>query len=322
MNKKFLSKNDKIFLTGHNGLVGSSLFSKLHEKGYKKILTVNRNKLDLRNTNLVNKFLKKNKPSIIIIAAAKVGGIMANSNSPVDFLNDNIMIQSNLINLGFKNRISKIIFLGSSCIYPKFAKQPLKEEYLLDGQLETTNEAYALAKIVGVKLCNYYNSKFNMSYRCLMPTNLFGENDNYDVLNGHVIPALIKKIFIAKKFNKSLKVWGDGSSKREFLHVDDLSDACIFCMKLSDKKFFNSDKFLTSHINVGSGEMISIKKLVKKITKIMNFKNKIIYDNNFPNGTPIKYLDSTKINSLGWKSKISLDLGLKNTVENYLEKNY
>ncbi len=305
-------KNDKIFIAGHNGLVGSSIHHLL-KKNYKNIIIADKKELDLIDQNQVRKFFKKNKIDIIILAAAKVGGINANQTKPVEFLYNNTMINMNVIRSAYESNIKKIIYLGSSCIYPRNANQPIKEEYLLNSPLEKTNEAYALAKISGLKLCHYYNINYKTSYRCLMPTNIYGKNDNFDTEFGHVIPALISKFRNAKRNKRDVTVWGNGSAKREFLHVDDLAESVLFLMKLSHKKFMQAS--YQSYFNVGSGEEISIKSLISLLKKIFNYNPKIIYDKNKPNGTLRKKLNSSRLLKLGWKPKIKLIDGLKKIIQ-------
>ena len=261
-----INKNSKIFVAGHNGLVGSAIVRKLKDKGYKNILTVNRLKLDLTNQSKVYNFLKKNKPKYIFIAAAKVGGIYSNNKYRADFIYSNLSIQNNIIHSAYKCNIKDLIFLGSSCVYPKLCKQPIKEDYLLNGKLEKTNEPYAIAKIAGIKMCESYNKQYGTDYKCLMPTNTFGPNDNYDALNSHFFPSLIRKIHALKNNKtKKLTLWGDGSPKRELIFVDDLADACIFFMKKKIKE---------SLINIGTGKDFTIKEYANILIKIINPKKK------------------------------------------------
>ena len=306
------NKNDKIFLSGHNGLVGSAILSNLKNNGYKNIITVSKNNLDLRDQKKVQKFFLNKKIDAVIIASAKVGGINANNLHKVDYLFDNTLIAFNLINTAFINNIKKIIFLGSSCIYPRNCKQPIREEYLLTSPLELTNEAYAIAKISSMKLCQYYNENNNTSYRCLMPTNIYGFNDKFDPNLGHVIPSLITKFSNAKKNNSHVIIWGNGKPKREFLHVDDLAEAVKFVMNLPHKEFMKHS--YNSFLNVGSNEEVSISRLVNMLKKIYNYTGKIQYDRLMPNGTLRKKLNSKRINNLGWNSKINLKDGLTNLV--------
>ena len=317
-------KNQKIFLAGHNGMVGSSLYSFFKERKFKKIITINRKKLNLGNIDETDKFLKKIKPDIIINCAGKVGGIWANSQYPVEFLDENILIQMNLIKSAYKYKVKHLINLGSSCIYPKNSSQPIKEEYLLSGQLEKTNEAYALAKIVGLKACEHYNKQYGTSYLTVMPCNLYGPNDNFDLKNSHFIPALIKKfINSSKSKKKEVEIWGSGKPKREVMYVDDIASAIFFIIKKKVAK----DKFLTDYlkkrpvINVGSDNEYTIKKIAQIILKTTNNKFKLKFNKKYPDGTPRKILDNRVIKKLGWKPKISLSEGLKKTLDWYY-KNY
>ena len=310
MTKIFL-KNKKVFVAGHNGLVGKALCKRLELENC-KILTSERKKLDLRDNDKTNKWLKSNKPDYIFIAAARVGGILENSLFPADFIYDNLSIVSNLIHLSYENNVKKVLYLGSSCIYPKHAKQPIKENKLLTGQLEPTNEYYAIAKIAGLKICKAYSLQYNCNFISAMPTNLYGPGDNFDINSGHVAPGLINKIHNAVKQNKkNVIIWGTGKPKREFLYVDDLADALVFLMKNYNK---------TEHINIGSGKEVSILELSKIIAKVTGFDGKFIFDKKKPDGTPRKLIDSKQINSLGWKSKTNLLDGIKLTYEWYLKK--
>ena len=302
----------KIWIAGHKGMVGSSLVREFEKTNY-KILTIDKKKLDLKNQTNVEKWVKKNKPDVIIIAAAKVGGIKHNSTYPANFIYDNLTISTNIIHSAYKNKIKKIINLGSACIYPKLCKQPIKEEYLLTGELEKTNEAYAIAKIAALKMCQYYNKQFKTNYLSLQPTNLYGYNDNFNLKSSHVLPALIRKFHEAKiNKKKSVEIWGTGQATREFMFVDDLASAI---------KFLISKKFKMDVINVGSGEEISIKKLAEKIKLIIGYDGKIIFNTKYPDGTPRRVVSSKKINQLGWKSKIKLNDGIKLTYTYFL-KNY
>ena len=304
-------KSKKIYIAGHNGMVGSAIHRKLIENGYSNLIYKSRNELDLKDQNSVNQFLSNEKPDFIFIAAAKVGGILANNNNKADFLFDNIQIQNNLIYGAYQNQIKNICFLGSSCIYPKNCEQPIREEYLLKGELEKTNEAYALAKITGLKLCEALNKQHKMNYFSLMPTNLYGFNDNYNEINSHVLPALIKKIHDAKVFSKKhIIIWGTGKPRREFLYVDDLADACIYFME----KGINSGVY-----NIGTGKDISIVELAHLIMDIVNYKCNIKFDNSKPDGTYQKVLDVSKADKLGWRYKTMIRDGIKKTYQNYLE---
>tara|TARA_B100001540_G_scaffold303689_1_gene312572 strand:- start:423 stop:1364 length:942 start_codon:yes stop_codon:yes gene_type:complete len=306
-----IDQKSKIYIAGHKGLVGSAILRRLKNLGYKNLIYVEKSRLNLLDQKKVFNFLKRKKPDFIFIAAAKVGGILANNNFKADFIYQNLTIQNNLIHGAYLNKIKNLIFLGSSCVYPKFCKQPIKEKYLLRGELEKTNDAYALAKIAGIKMCESYNLQYNTNYRCIMPTNTFGPNDNYDTLNSHFFPALIKKINeikIGKKNN--LILWGDGSAKREVIYVDDLADACIYFMKKKTKE---------SIINIGTGKDYSILNYVKIISKILipNKKFKIKFDKSKPNGTPRKVLDISLASRYGWKSKIKLKDAIESTYKSF-----
>ena len=317
-----LELEDKIFVAGHGGMVGSAIVRNFESKGFNNILTVKKEDLDLTNQDQVKNFFSKNTIDKVIIAAAKVGGIGANSQYPVDFLINNLYIQSNILSQAYENDVEQVLFLGSSCIYPKFTESPIKEDQLLSGKLEITNEWYALAKIAGIKLSEAFNIQFNTDFRSIMPTNLYGPYDNFNLENGHVIPALINKFHDAKRNNfKSVEVWGTGKPRREFLHVDDLAEACFFIMNLSKNDYMKSTDPSMSHINVGTGQEISINNLIDELISVTKFKGNIVYDETRPDGTMTKVLDVSKINALGWRHKIDLENGLKDTYEWY-EKNY
>jgi len=306
-----IDQKSKIYIAGHKGLVGSAILRKLKSLGYKNLIYKEKSKLNLLNQNKVFKFLKKNKPDFIFIAAAKVGGIIANDRYKADFIYQNLTIQNNLIHGAFLNNIKNLIFLGSSCVYPKFCKQPIKEKYLLQGELEKTNDAYALAKIAGVKMCESYNMQYGTNFRCIMPTNSFGPNDNYDSLNSHFFPALIKKIHEIKNGKKkNLILWGNGSAKREVVYVDDLADACVFFMKKKTREII---------INIGTGKDYSVKSYAKIISQVIipKKKLKINFDKSKPNGTPRKVLDVSLASKYGWRSKIKLEEAIKLTYENF-----
>ena len=293
--------NSKIYVAGHKGLVGSAILRRLKLDGYKKIYTKSRKDLDLTNQNKVYKYLKKIKPKFVFIAAAKVGGIYSNDKHRAEFINENLVIQNNLIHGAYLAGVKDLIFLGSSCVYPRMSKQPIKENYLLSGFLEKTNDAYAIAKIAGIKMCESYNIQYGTRYKCLMPTNTFGPNDNYDELNSHFFPALIKKIHNIKIKNlKELVLWGNGSAKREIIYVDDLADACLFFMKKKTKEYL---------FNIGTGKDYTIKQYAKLILSIIlpNKNIKIRYDLSKPNGTPRKVLDVSLSKKYGWKSKLNLN---------------
>ena len=307
-----MNKNSKIFVTGHKGLVGSAVMRRLKFYGYNNVITIDKKKLDLKNQKKVFDFFKKNKFDGVINAAAVVGGILINSKLKAKFIYDNITIQNNVIHGCYLSNTKNLIFLGSSCIYPKFCKQPIKEKYLLTGELEKTNEYYAVAKISGIKMCESYNFQYKMNFKCLMPCNLFGINDNYDLESSHFFPALIKKIYQAKKNNnKFIKVWGTGQPKRELMYVDDLADACIYFLK---------KKTTHSLINIGSGKEKKIIDYVKFLKKKMNYKGSIILDKSKPDGTPRKIIDSSIAKKYGWKPKFSLLDGFNITIDDFKSK--
>ena len=307
----------KIFIGGHKGMVGSAILRKI-KNSHNKIVIADKKKINLLDQKSVLNFFKKNKFDEVYLCAAKVGGIHANNTYVAEFIYQNLEIQNNFIHSAYLTKVKRLMFLGSSCVYPKKPKIPIKEEYLLTSELESTNEMYAIAKIAGLKMCKAYNSQFKTDFRAIMPTNLYGKKDNYDDLNSHVLAALIKKIVLAKKQNKKLfKVWGTGKPKREFLHVDDLADATIKIMNLSKLRYnkIAGEKF--PFINVGSGSDISIKDLAKLISKIVGFKGKMIFDKSKPDGTIRKLMDNTKLKTIKWKPKISLKSGIKKTIEDF-----
>ena len=309
-----LNKKSKIFIAGHNGMVGSSILNFFKKKKYKNIHTINRKKLDLLDHEKTIKYLKKIKPKYVIIAAAKVGGILANNNFKADFIFQNLMIQNNIIHGSYLAGVKKLIFLGSSCIYPKNSKQPIKEDYLLTGKLEPTNDAYAIAKIAGIKMCEAYNKQFKLNYISLMPTNLYGPNDNYNLKTSHFYPALISKIYKAEKDKKkNLIIWGNGKPKRELMYVDDLADACEFFLKKKTKHTL---------INIGSGVEKSIKEYAYFIMKKLNIKLNIKFDKSKPNGTIRKILNTQLAKSYGWYSKINLNKGFDLTFKDFKKNNY
>ena len=310
-----ISLKSKIYVAGHKGLVGSAIIRKLKQKGYKNIIFRSKKQLDLRNQKKVHNFLKKNKPDFIFIAAAKVGGIYSNDKYRAEFIFNNLSIQTNLINSAYLCGIKNLIFLGSSCVYPRNCKQPIQESDLLTGELEKTNDAYAIAKIAGIKMCESYNIQYKTNYKCLMPTNTFGPNDNYNALNSHFFPALIKKAHDLKLNNKKeFTLWGNGLAKREVIYVDDLADACIFFMK---------KKFSETVLNIGTGKDFPIKRYAKMIINQVIPKNKIKikYDLSKPNGTPRKVLDIKLANKYGWKSKTNLNAAITKTYKSFLEDN-
>ena len=319
-----INKNDKIFIAGHNGLVGKAIKKSLQKNNYQNLLFANRKNLDLLNSKLVEKWFLENNPDIVIIAAAKVGGINANSIYPADFIYENLKIQTNIIENAWKTNVKRLLFLGSSCIYPKFSPQPLKEEYLLTGPLEVTNESYAIAKIAGIKLCAALKMQYNFDAISLMPTNLYGPGDNYDLQTSHVLPALINKFYNAKiNREPSVSCWGSGLPKREFLYVEDLSEACVFTLEnISSNNKFLYDKHskYTGIINVGTGLDIHIKDLAKLISETIGYEGEILWDQSKPDGTPRKVLDVSILSQLGWKAKTNLKDGIKLTLENYIKE--
>ena len=307
-----ISKKSSIFVSGHKGLVGSSIIRRLKFFGYKNIIYRSRNQLDLKDQSKVFKFFKNNKIDAVINAAGKVGGIYANNKYKADFIYDNITIQNNIIHACYSSKVKNLIFLGSSCIYPRNAKQPIKEQYLLTGELEKTNEPYAIAKIAGIKMCESYNFQHKTNYKCLMPCNLYGPNDNYNLENSHFLPALISKIHTAKlKKKKYFKLWGSGEPKRELMFVDDLADACIYFLNKKTKETL---------INIGSGKEMKIIDYAKYINKILKANLKIKFDTSKPDGTPRKIVDNTLAKKYGWKVKTSFEKGLKLTYQSFLNK--
>lgn len=309
---------NSIYIAGHNGMVGSAIHRLLSKDKNIKIITVSRQELDLTNQKAVGKFLEKNKPTQIILAAAKVGGINANNIYPAQFISENLQIQTNIIDQAHFWGINKLLFLGSSCIYPKHCPQPIKEDYLLDGKLEPTNEPYAIAKIAGLKMCDSYNRQYGRDYRAVMPTNLYGPGDNFHLENSHVVPALLRRFHEAKLSNKKeVVIWGTGNPRREFLHVDDMASACLFVLGLERQKYETVISKHATHINVGTGYDITIKKLAEQVSLVVGYKGNIIFDEGKPDGTPRKLLDVTKLEDLGWNSSIDLEDGLKNTYEWY-----
>jgi len=307
-----MNKDSKIYVAGHNGLVGSAIVRRLKEEGYTNLIFKTSKELDLTQFNLVLDYFKKENPEYVFLAAAKVGGILANRDYPADFIFKNLSIQTNIIESSRQVGVKKLLFLGSSCIYPKFAQQPIKEEYLLDGKLEETNEPYAIAKIAGIKLCQSYNRQYGTNYISVMPTNLYGINDNFDLNSSHVLPALIRKMHDAKVSNlPTVTLWGTGNPKREFLQVDDLAEALIFLMKNHNE---------SDWVNIGTGEDISIKELANLIKQIVGYEGELVWDTSKPDGTPRKLLDVSKINSLGWKHKTNLENGINKTYTWYLTK--
>ena len=307
-----MNKQSKIYIAGHRGLVGSALVRKFQELGYDNLILKTRSELNLLNQQEVADFFAVEKPEYVFLAAAKVGGIGANSTYPADFVYENIMIQTNIIHSAYKNNTKKLLFLGSSCIYPKMAEQPIKEESLLTGELEPTNDAYAIAKIAGIKMCQAYNKQYGTNYISVMPTNLYGPNDNFDLEKSHVFPALIRK-FHEAKINKEAEVvvWGTGTPIREFLYVDDLAEACIYLMNN-----YNDDKI----VNIGTGIGVTIRELAESIAKVVGYEGKLVFDTSKPDGTPIKINDVSYLNSLGWQAKTDLLSGIEKTYNWYKSK--
>ncbi len=307
-----MKKNSKIYIVGHMGLVGSSLVRKYKKEGFTNIIGHTSRELDLRNQSLVNEYFQINKPDYVIHAAGKVGGIKANNTYRADFIYDNIMMEANVIHAAHMHKVKKLLFLGSSCIYPKMAPQPIKEEYLNTGYLESTNQPYAIAKIAGIEMCESYRTQYGSNFISAMPTNLYGTNDNYHPDNSHVLPALIRRIILAKKNNDpSVIIWGTGSPRREFMHVDDLADACYFLLQNYDD---------AGHVNIGWGSDVSIKQVAEIIASQVGYKGKLEFDNTKPDGTPRKLLDTTKINNLGWKPSIKLEDGIRRTIGEVSDK--
>jgi GDP-L-fucose synthase len=307
-----MNKDSKIYLAGHRGLVGSAILRKLKKEGYTNIITKTHKELDLTNQKETQEFFEKEKPEYVFLAAAKVGGIQANIDYPADFLYKNLMIQNNVINSSYENKVKKLLFLGSSCIYPRNAKQPMKEEYILTDKLEPTNEGYAIAKIAGLKLCEYYNKQYDTSFISVMPSNVYGEGDHFNSKNSHVVSALISKMHNAKVNNQEyVEIWGTGKAKRELLYVDDLADAILYLMIN-----YNEDTF----INIGTGEDVTIKELAELIKEVVGYQGELQFDTSKPDGMPRKVLDVSKLHDTGWKHKISLKEGLKKTYKYFLKE--
>lgn len=307
-----MEKNSKIYIAGHRGMVGSAIERRLRSLGFHHLVLRTSKELDLTNQKAVEDFFKQEKPDYVFLAAAKVGGILANNTFPAEFIYNNLMIEANIIHSAYLNHVKKLLFLGSSCIYPKFASQPIKEDELLSGYLEPTNEAYAIAKITGIELCKFYRRQYGVDFISAMPTNLYGINDNFDLKSSHVLPALIRKFHEAKRSNSpTVELWGTGQAMREFLYVDDLADACIHLMQhYSDEK----------HVNVGTGEDIKISELAEVIAEVVGYHGNIIYDTSKPDGTPRKLLNVEYLHNLGWKHSINLKDGIQTVYDWYLEK--
>lgn len=310
-----MNTSSRIYVAGHRGMVGSAITRKLESKGYSNSIFRSRNELDLTNQQNVKDFFATERPEFVFLSAAKVGGILANSTYPAEFIYENIMIEANIIHAAHKYGAKKLLFLGSSCIYPKLAPQPLKEEYLLTGELEVTNEAYAVAKIAGIRMCKHYNQQYGTNFISVMPTNLYGPNDNYDLKTSHVMPALIRKFHEAKINNEPhVVVWGTGIPRREFLHVDDMADACVYLMENYDA----SD--MGEFVNIGVGQDNTISELAEIIKDVVRYKGNIVYDTSKPDGTPQKLLDISRLNNLGWKAKISLREGINKVYKEYISE--
>ena len=309
-----MNSQSPIYIPGHRGMVGSAIHQKLEAKGYTNLITRTHSELDLTNQQAVNNFFEEMRPEYVFLAAAKVGGIMANSTYPAEFIYENLMIEANVIHAAYTHGVTKLLFLGSSCIYPKLAPQPLKEEYLLTGELEVTNEAYAIAKIAGIRLCKHYNEQYGTNFISVMPTNLYGPDDNYDPETSHAMAALIRKFHDAKVNDASqVVVWGTGSPMREFLHVADMADACVYLMENYDVADIGE------FVNIGVGEDLTIRDLAELIKDIVGYEGEIVFDTSKPDGTPRKLLDVTKLHNLGWQAKISLEDGIKQAYNWYTD---
>lgn len=315
-----LKKDDAIFVAGHRGMVGAAIVRQLKINGFKNIIVVTSKELDLRDQEAVQNFFSKKKIDYVVLAAAKVGGIHANNEYPAQFIYENLMIECNVINAACQCSVDRLLFLGSSCIYPKHANQPMNESELLGGVLEPTNEPYAIAKIAGIKLCESYNRQYGAHYRSIMPTNLYGEHDNFHPENSHVIPALMRRLHEAKMSDtQSVAIWGTGNAMREFLHVDDMASACIHIMGLSDEMYARYTEPMLSHINVGTGCDIIIRELVEILKRVIGYEGSISFDTTKPDGAPRKLLDVSKLNKLGWEYSIELEQGLQKTYQWFLE---
>jgi GDP-L-fucose synthase len=310
--------NQKIYVAGHQGMVGSAIVRRLKDNGYANIIGRTHNELDLTNQAEVNQFFEEEKPDQVYLAAAKVGGIHANNTYPAEFIYMNLIIEANVIHAAYTSGVKKLLFLGSSCIYPKLAEQPMSEEALLSGHLEATNEPYAIAKIAGIKLCESYNRQYDMDYRSVMPTNLYGPGDNYHPENSHVIPALIRRFHEAKvNRSSSVTIWGSGKPRREFLYVDDMAEAAVFVMELDQKKYQSLTQSMRNHLNVGFGSDITIHELAMTIKKVIGFEGDIQFDSTKPDGSPQKLMDSTRLNELGWHAKNDLESGLNKAYKDF-----
>ena len=308
-----MEKDSRIYVAGHRGLVGSAIVRNLNKKGFNNIITRTHSELDLTNQEAVRRFFEEEKPEYVFLAAAKVGGINANNTYPADFIYENLAMEVNVIKAAHDFKVKKLLFLGSTCIYPKMAPQPIKEEYLLTGPLETTNEAYAIAKIAGLEMCKFFKRQYGDNFISCMPTNLYGPNDNYDLKNSHVLPALIRKFHEAKVNNSAtVEIWGTGTPLREFLYVDDMSDACVFLMENYDGE---------EHVNIGTGEEVTIRELAETVKQVIGFKGDLVFNSDMPDGTPRKLTTVAKLNKLGWKHSVSLTEGVKLAYKDFLSKN-
>ncbi len=312
-----MQTSSRVFLAGHRGLVGSALLSGLERRGYTSILTRTHAELDLRDKEAVQRFFREDQPEYVLLAAAKVGGILANDTYPADFIRDNLEIQTNVIEASRESGVKRLLFLGSSCIYPKLCPQPIKEEYLLSGPLEPTNRAYALAKIAGIEMCWAYNRQYRTKFLAAMPTNMYGPEDNFDLQTSHVLPALIRKAMLARESGeKQMIVWGTGNPRREFLHSDDLAEACLFLLELPESAF---DSLLSEDrpplINIGTGEDLTIQELAEMIARVVGFRGELAFDTSKPDGTPRKLMDISKVHSLGWRHRIGLEEGIRGVYE-------
>ena len=317
-----MNKNSKIYIAGHRGLVGSAIVKYLLNKEYQNLIFRTHRELDLTNQQMVNEFFEQERPDYVFLAAAKVGGIHANNSYPAEFIYSNLMVEANVIHAAYSTGVKNLLFLGSSCIYPRLAKQPMSESALNTGLLEPTNEPYAIAKIAGIKLCESYNRQYGTNYRSVMPTNLYGENDNFDLDNSHVIPALVRKFHEAKVNGEQIvTVWGTGNVKREFLHVDDMVDAAVHVLTLDKDIFESSTEPMLSHINIGTGIDVTIRELAETVAKVVGFNGDIHFDSSKPDGAPRKLLDVSLINKLGWNASVELEKGLASTYKWYLKAN-
>ena len=315
-----MNKNSKIYIAGHRGLVGSAIVRYLESRGYFNFVFRTHKELELTNQLQVQEFFAQEKPEYVFLAAAKVGGIHANNTYPAEFIYDNLMVEANVIDASYRNGVKQVLFLGSSCIYPRAVKQPMREDALLTDLLEPTNEPYAVAKIAGIKLCESYNRQYSTDYRSVMPTNLYGIGDNFHPENSHVIPALMRRFHEAKENNDSeVVVWGSGKPMREFLHVDDMASACVYIMMLDKATYDENTQAMLSHINVGTGEDCTIKEMAETVKKVVGFKGELKFDDTKPDGSPRKLMDVSRINSMGWKATISLEDGLSTTYQWYKE---